>query len=209
MNALVYFSMFSVVLLTAPTVQGESGANADRPACCSNNSTAESSRLTEKSIYQLETIFTNDIARPLQLRALRGRPQIVTMFFAHCSYACPLLVQHMKQIESRLPKNMLTNVGFVLVSFDSERDTPEALSNYRKQQELPAERWTLLHGEYEDVLELSALLGVKFKKDVNGDFMHSNVITLLNSQGEIAFQQTGLKFEPDELIKRLKTALVK
>ena len=114
----------------------------------------------------------------------------------------------MKQIEQRLPKNILTNIGFVLVSFDTERDTPKTLSAYRKQQKLGGERWTLLRGNPDDVLELSALLGVKFKRDAAGNFMHSNVITLMNSDGEIAFQQTSLKFEPDEFIKYL-TALPK
>jgi protein SCO1/2 len=172
-------------------------------ACCSSNGTA-APRLTDKSLYQIESTWTNDQARPLKLRALKGRPQILTMFFSHCNYACPLLVQQMKQIEARLPKEILNNIGFVLVSYDTERDTPQALADYRRQHALAAERWTILRGEYDDVLELSALLGVKFKKDASGNFMHSNVITLLNSDGEIAFQQTGLKFDPDEFISRLK-----
>jgi len=185
--------------------QGESTVGSSPPSCCSSNETV-GPHLTDKSIYQLETSWTDDSARPIKLRTLKGRPQIVTMFFSHCNYACPLLVQQMKQIEERLPKSLIKKVGFVLVSYDTERDTPEALLNYRKQHQLSVERWTLLRGEYDDILELSALLGVRFKKDAAGDFMHSNVITLLNSEGEIAFQQTGLKFEADEFIKRLNSA---
>jgi protein SCO1/2 len=42
------------------------------------------------------------------------------------------------------------------------------------------------------VLDLAAILGVKFKKDAQEQFLHSNLITLLNARGEIAYQQTGL-----------------
>src|ERR1051325_9295583 len=95
----------------------------------------------------------------------------------------------MQQLEAALPANLRTNVGFLLVSFDTERDTPAALKNYRAQHGLAA-NWTLLHGEADDVLDLAALLGVKFKKDAQGQFMHSNIITVLNADGEIAYQQT-------------------
>jgi protein SCO1 len=91
----------------------------------------------------------------------------------------------------------------VLVSFDTERDTPAALHQYRLQHDLAAERWTLLHGSNDDVLELAALLGVKFKKDAQGQFMHSNVLTILNSQGEIAFQETGLNPSTERMAEKL------
>src|SRR5262249_5586746 len=102
-----------------------------------------------------------------------------------------------------LPENLRTNVGFVLVSFDSERDTPAALHKYRLEHQLDSGRWTLLHGKPDDVLELSALLGVKFKKDAQGQFMHSNVITFLNSEGEISFQETGLNLSPAVVAQKL------
>jgi protein SCO1/2 len=177
-------------------------AKSGRPSCFSEAATAPAS-LTDKSLYQLDSTWTNDSGHGLKLSSLKGRPQVVTMFFANCAYACPLLVQNMKQIEAALPENVRTNVGFVLVSFDSERDTPAALHDYRLQHELDARRWTLLHGNTDDVLELAALLGVKFKKDAQGQFMHSNVITFLNSEGEIAFQETGLNIALADVVGKL------
>jgi protein SCO1/2 len=138
----------------------------------------------------------------MPLQALAGRPLVVAMFFAKCEYACPVLVHDMKKIEAELPAGPRSKTGFLLVSFDSERDTPEALADYRKIHELPA-NWTLLRGGSDDVLELAALLGVKFKKDTRGQFAHSNLITLLNSEGEVELQQTGLNQSPDALVNRL------
>ena len=46
---------------------------------------------------------------------------------------------------------------------------------------------------------LAAVLGIRYKKQLNGDFSHSSVITVLDSGGEIRHQQTGLRKAPDEV----------
>lgn len=65
-------------------------------------------------------------------------------------------------------------------------------------------RWSLLTGKNDDILEIAALLGFKFRKDANGDFSHTNMITLLNEKGEIAFQLVGLNQGLKEFLKKYK-----
>lgn len=196
--------LLSVALLVFGPTLGLKAAesNCVRRSCCAalENSAAE---LSDKSLYQLDATWTTDSNQPIQLSALKGRPQIVTMFFASCQYACPLLVYKMKQIETALPENVRTNIGFTLVSFDTERDTPTALHIYREQREL-ASNWTLLHGSSNDVLDLAALLGVKFKKDAQGQFAHSNVITVLNGDGEIVYQESGLNLDAKQVVAQIE-----
>ena len=62
-------------------------------------------------------------------------------------------------------------------------------------------------GTADDVLELAALLGVKFKKDARGQFAHSNVLTVLNPGGEVVHQQVGLNQAPHETVKQLHRLL--
>ncbi len=52
----------------------------------------------------------------------------------------------MKKLETALPPDVLGKVDFLLVSFDTKRDTPEALAAYRRKENLAPTRWTLLHG---------------------------------------------------------------
>jgi protein SCO1/2 len=196
------FGLAAIVAVMTAALGAEAGTNTTRHACCTIVSTVNS-LLTDQSLYQLDSSWTDDNGHLLKLASLRGRPQVVCMFFANCQYACPLLVHRMKEIEAGLGENARTNVGFVLVSFDPERDTPAALHNYRIRNELAVGRWTLLHGSPDDILELAALLGVKFKKDAQGQFMHSNVLTLLNAQGEIASQETGLNLSTKHIIEKL------
>ena len=159
---------------------------------------------TGKSLYQLDSLWTTDDSKQIRLSELSGRPQVVVMFFANCQFACPMIMNDLKRIEATLPAELRLRVGFTLVSFDSKRDTPDALADYRRARNLPAERWTLLRGRPDDVLELAALLGIKYKEDARGQFAHSNVITILNAQGEIARQQIGLNQDIHEMVRLIQ-----
>lgn len=176
------------------------------PPCCSTNK-VEAGKVMDKSIYQADTEWTSDFGKKIKLEKLRGKPQVIAMFFTSCEYACPVLVHDVRQIEAALPENLRTNVGFVLVSFDTRRDTVEALHAYRDKLKLNEDNWVLLRGGNEDVFELTALLGVKFKQDQRGQFAHSNIITILNANGEIVHQQIGLNVDPAESVKELEKLL--
>jgi protein SCO1/2 len=202
MNAKLFsLASAAALLMTVPRCRGESATNAARPSCCASPLVA-AQPLTDKSLYQLDSTWFDDNGHALKLASLRGRPQVVCMFFANCQSACPVMVHKMKQIEQALPENLRTNVGFLLVSFDPERDTPAVLHDYRVRNDLAIGRWSLLRGAADDVLELAALLGVKFKKE-NGQFMHSNMLTVLNCEGEIAFQEIGLSLSPERVVEGL------
>jgi len=160
-------------------------------SCCATNA-EQAAAFTDKSLYQLDSTWTNDSGQPVKFGKLRGRVQVVVMFFASCTYACPIIVHDMKRIEAALPEAVRANTGFTLITIDPERDTTEALQSFRSIHKLAVNRWTLLHGKPDDTLELAALLGVKFKREASGQFAHSNLITVLNDQGEIIHQQVGL-----------------
>jgi protein SCO1/2 len=175
------------------------------PKCClqaEEPGRSATAGFTDQSLYQSDTVWTNDAYQLIKLGSLNGRPQIVTLFFANCTYACPLVVQQMKLIEEQLPAALRGNVDFLLISMDSERDTPGELKKYRAEHHLSS-HWNILAGDSDNVLELAALLGVKFKKDARGGFVHSNLLTLLNGRGEIVFQQTGLRQGANEFIQHL------
>lgn len=176
------------------------------PSCCAKAEPAVAP-LSDKSLYQLESKWTTDTNSQIKLGELKGRPQVVVMFFASCQYACPVIVNDLKRIEAALKPETRARVGFTLVTFDAKRDTVKVLADYRESRQLPADTWTLLRGESDDVLELAALLGVKYKEDANGQFTHSNLITVLNAKGEIVHQQVGLGQNIADTVHQLESLL--
>ena len=183
---------------TAPPCPAPAGAGT--PSCCSAEKVAAAKPVSDRSIYQLGATWTNDAGKPVTLVSLRGRPVIVAMFFAQCEYACPVLVHDIKRLQAALPETLREQTQLVLVTFDTERDTPAALRAFRERMSLD-ERWTLLRSESEAVQELSMLLGVKFKKDARGQFAHSNLLTLMNAEGEIVRRHGGLNGDISEAAK--------
>lgn len=147
--------------------------------------------LSSRSLYQLDATWTNDAGGAVSLSSFRGQPVILAMFFASCEYACPVLVSDIQRLRAQLPAADAARTRVVLVTFDTERDTPAALRAFRERSGLDA-NWTLLRGEDTAVQELAMLLGVKFRREARGQFAHSNLFTLLNAEGEIAHQTLGL-----------------
>jgi protein SCO1/2 len=65
--------------------------------------------------------------------------------------------------------------------------------------------WILLHGNKETVRTLSVLLNVQFEKDADGNFSHSNLISILDKKGVLQYQKEGLGAEQTTTIKTIQT----
>lgn len=162
----------------------------EESSCCS--SSMESEEYTDNSIYQLDDFWTDQSGNGFELKELKGKQVVFTMFFASCTYACPILVNDMKKIEAEIPKKDLSKYNFVLISIDPERDTPAKLAQFADQHKLDNNRWKLLTGSEGDIMDIAALTGFKYKKETTGEYSHSNIITFLNEEGEIEYQHKGL-----------------
>ncbi|YCM46495.1 SCO family protein [Verrucomicrobiaceae bacterium 227] len=173
------------------------------PACCSEEEALEASA---ESIYQLDSKWTNDLGQEEPLSSLAGNIQIVTMGYTTCQYACPRLLLDMRAIEDRLPADLREEVRFTFVSIDPEVDTPERLAEYRAENQIDPGHWTLLTGSLDSVQELAVVLGIQYRKTGEKDFAHSNVITVLNSKGEIVHRQEGLSADSAETLKAIAAA---
>jgi protein SCO1 len=195
----------TALLFNAATLSAaESNSKTPVCACCMAKEIPDSfPAYTDKSLYQVESKWTTDAGKPIKLGDLAGKPQVVLMFFSRCTYACPILMNDLKRISAALTPAQRAKIDFTMISFDTEHDTPAALAEYRHAWNLPSDNWTLLSGKPDDVLELAALLGVKYKQDAKGQFAHSNVISVLNDKGEIVHQQTGLNEDIDETVQTL------
>lgn len=174
-----------------------------QPAGPQPNPKSEVQNFSPTSLYQADGVFTDDSGKTFRLAELRGRPVVVNMFFATCGYACPLTVTDLLAVQARLSPELRRDAVFVLVSFDLERDTVAALAQYRAARQLDG-NWILLRGDDASVRELAALLGVKYKQEADGSFAHSNLFTILNREGEIVHQRTGLSGGLDAAVAGLE-----
>jgi protein SCO1/2 len=155
-----------------------------------------------ESIYNLSSAWQDQDGHALQPASLKGEPVVLAMAYTSCQASCPLIVEDMRKIERALPGK--TQVRFVLASFDSKRDTPARLKTFASAHKLDKRKWTLLHGDDSAVRDLAAVLGVRYRKDADGEFAHSNLVSLLDAEGVIKFQQGGVQQKPEPFVARLK-----
>jgi protein SCO1/2 len=171
------------------------------PECCANDPTGAETEISRDSLYQLDSIWTDQEGRKRRLREFAGKPQVVSMIFTHCEYACPMTLAVLKKVDSAVSK---LPVHFLLLSMDPARDTPEVLKAYAQRENLAPARWTLLRSDADSVREIAAVLGIRYKQNPDGGFAHSNLITLLNGKGAICHRLKGLGAEPEPLIGAIR-----
>lgn len=172
--------------------------SAANKSCCTEKQSVEES---ENSVYQLESVWKTEAGDKIVLNDLKGKKQIMAMVFTTCTYACPLIVNDMKKIESQLKRN---DVNFLLISIDPKRDTPEALKKYAENNKLDLKKWKLLTADENSVNELAAVLGFKYKQEPDGSFSHSNIINVLNEKGEVAYRHFGLNQDVKDVLDNIK-----
>ena len=195
--------LFVVALACATSTHavGVTPPDAPKPPCCREGSPPGKYR--ETSIYKLGSIWTSDVGRDVKLEVLRGHPQVLALFFTNCQHSCPLIVADMKTIEKALSRGLRSKVDFLLVSIDPKRDTLEALREYRAKYQLGIEHWTLLRGSAEAVKQLADRVGFQYSPGSERQFGHSLVITILDGNGEIVFQQAGVGNLPNGAVSTL------
>ncbi|MEO8568191.1 MAG: SCO family protein [Ginsengibacter sp.] len=183
------------------SISNNSGSNSSTtPTLSKNNKDAAA-----ESLFMVTDTFRTQNKKDIVLSSFAGKPTVVGMIFTRCGAACPRLTSDMASISAKLKADK-DKVNFVLVSFDTERDDPAQLKMFAKHMGLDAS-WILLHGSEEAVRTLSVLLNVQFEKDAEGNFSHSNLISVLDKNGMLAFQKEGLEADHKETIEKIETLL--
>lgn len=178
-------------------------------SCNKKENVAKEKPISDLSIYNLPSKWTNQNGQNIEMKDLRGKVLVMVMIYTSCKAACPRLVADMRNIESRLPEDIKENVKLVLVSIDPEVDTPKRLKEFAIANKMDGEQWEFLRSTEENTREFAAVLAVNYKKIAPLDFSHSNIISVFNAEGELAYQQEGLGVNSDATIKKITEEAVK
>ncbi len=160
--------------------------------------------LPEDSLYGVELPLVGADGESTSLEYGRGHPTLVSMFYASCPMACPLLIGEIRALEQGLEPEERADLRVLLVSLDPGRDTPEALAEARERYATDRDRWLLTRTDEEHVRTLAALLGITYRALSDGEMNHSSVVTLLDRQGRIVHQVDGLGKDPAPLVAAIR-----
>lgn len=159
--------------------------------------------ISDLSIYNLPSQWTTQDNKNIEMKDLKGKVLVMVMIYTSCKSACPRLVADMRNIEERIPADLKDNVQLVLVSIDPTVDTPKRLKEFSIENKMDGKQWLFLRSTEENTREFAAVLAVNYKKISPMDFSHSNIISVFNADGELAFQQEGLGVSYDETVNKI------
>ncbi|MBW7474394.1 SCO family protein [Paenibacillus oenotherae] len=145
----------------------------------------------------------------VSLENTNGKVRVVYFYFANCPDICPPTTFLMTQVQDKLKEQGAfgSDVEFLSVTFDPERDTPDAIRKFigKIPSEIDQNGWKFLRGDSEEEtkkLMLDFGLGL-LKDEKTGLYTHSDTITFIDRQGKIRKYMTGSIDEtmtPDRIV---------
>jgi len=158
---------------------------------------AQAQALPGESLYHLQASLVDQHGRPLQWAQLRGRPKLVSMFYAQCRMTCPLIIESAKNVQSQLPPAERARLDVVMVTLDPAHDTAAVLDETARRHRAPAD-WRFLRPGPDDVRAIASVLGVKYRPREDGSINHTSVLVLLDADGVVRARTevAGIAAEP-------------
>jgi cytochrome oxidase Cu insertion factor (SCO1/SenC/PrrC family) len=157
--------------------------------------------LSGDSLYQLPIAFETSEGNTLPLSAFRGKPLLVTMFYGHCNSVCPMLTARLQILEGHLAPDARANTRFLMVSLDSDNDTPAELSDFKRRHHIGDSRWVIARTNGDDVRLLAAVLGIRYRQLPDQSFNHSTMVALADREGVIQARLSGVQSSDAEIVR--------
>ncbi|MEX2219901.1 MAG: SCO family protein [Phycisphaerales bacterium] len=98
-------------------------------------------------------VLTDQDGRRVDEEMFQGRITVLDFIFTNCPFACPMMTLAMQDIAKALPH---TQVRFVSISVDPQRDTPERLRQYATDRGIDLSRWSFLTGDFQTVKSIAS-----------------------------------------------------
>jgi len=145
--------------------------------------------------------LVNQDAQPFGSEQLAGKIWVADFIFTTCPGPCPIISTRMSELQKPLAKS---DVRFVSVSVDPEKDTPKVLRVYADKLRIQPLRWDFLTGSKAAIYSLTRdgfKLGLSDGSEEQGVPVHSTRFVLVDRRGIIRGYYDALA--PDAVTKLL------
>ncbi len=163
--------------------------------------------LPPNSVYQLQVSVEDQFGEITGLDRYRGKPVLVTMFYASCPHVCPMLISTIKLTESKLSAAERADLRVLTISIDPDRDTPEKLRETMERHAAEASRWSMVRSDPGDLRAIAGVFGVRYKQLPDGEYNHTTRIILLDRDGTQVASTEQLGRHDAAFLEAIKTSL--
>jgi len=176
------------VAMSAPASSASPTPSASKQAAGAGTAAA----LPTNSVYQLPVALTDQDGRDFRLADRRGKPMLVSMFYSSCQFVCPMLIDTLRDTESKLGAGEREQLGVLMVSIDPAHDTVAVLKQKANERAIATPRWAMARTDAASARKLAAVLGIQYRALADGEFNHTTALILLDADGRIVARSSQL-----------------
>jgi protein SCO1/2 len=138
--------------------------------------------------------------RRFTLSSLAGKIVVVNFIYTRCALPqfCLRVSNNFGVLQKRFQQELGRDVVLLTITFDPERDTPEALAAYASQWKADPGTWRFLTGPVADVRKVCALFGVEYFPD-EGLMDHTLRTAVIDRRGTLVANIEGNTYSPEQL----------
>ncbi len=132
--------------------------------------------------------FENQNSQIISSEQLDNKIKLVDFFFTSCPTICPQMTLNMRNIQSILRKNCLTDIELLSFTVDPLKDSSEKLLEYANSYNVDSTNWNMLTGDQSTIYDLGVngfLVPNQEDALAPGGFLHSEKLILLDQYNRI------------------------
>ena len=143
----------------------------------------------------------------LSLGELRGKVLAITFIYATCKDTCPVLTAKMATMQQRLGAAFGPRVQFISITVEPEVDTPAVLDAYARRFGANPAGWSFVTGTPDEIAAVVRAYGAFARRAAPGDVDHLFLTSLVDRGGMMRVQYLGYRFDPEEMLRDVRSLL--
>lgn len=167
----------------------------------------KSNDISPDSIYNVNIQWEQQDGKRVTFSDYQGKVLVTAMIFTSCKTACPKLTAEMKAISQKVGQVNPGKIQYMLISIDPETDTPKVMKAYLDANKFGGKEWTFIRGTEDETRKIANIMAVKYKEISPVEFSHSNIISVYDKKGVLAYQKEGLNVNTDATVNEIKKQL--
>lgn len=147
--------------------------------------------------------FIDQDGNPFSLKKLSGKPFIVSFIYTACPHTCSLITGSLLSGVKKTVEKPGEEVYVLTIGFDTENDTPSRMKEYGLRFIDDFSHFKFLSTDKTTIENMTEEFGFYYRKEGDGTYEHTNMVSLVDSEGRIYRHLYGITLKSSELTASL------
>lgn len=152
-------------------------------------------------------VFTDQNGARFDVRAWFDKPMVVSFVFTNCPVVCPAITSSLSKIVKENRDRLGRDFRILTISFDTAKDTPDVMLKFGQNFTDDFTNWKFITGSEGTVKSFADRLGIVYKPDDTGGFLHTVGVTVVEPGGIVSAQVFGPQYSGEDILRPVESAL--